>query len=227
VESLKYQNTRTKDEALVSMLLHGMPGTGKTEFVHYLGHILKKEVILKRSSEIQSAWVGQTEKNIASSFAEGRESGGILFFDEADSFLFPRQNATHSWEKSHTNEILTQLENHRGIVVFSTNDIDGLDHAALRRFGFKIRFDPLTPEGNMLFYKNMLMPLMQDGNDLTTVQMEQLKAISNLTPGDFAVVRNQAVLLVSGPVSHEKLITDLENEVKYKKEEKRIKGFGA
>lgn len=225
VGSLKHQSARTKDDTLVSMLLHGMPGTGKTEFVYYLGHILKKEVILKRSSEIQSKWVGGTEKNIAAAFTEGRESGGILLFDEADSFLFPRQEAMHSWEKSHTNEILTQLENHRGIVVFSTNDIEGLDHAALRRFGFKIRFDPLTSEGNVLFYQRMLMPLVQNNSNFTLAQMERLKAIQNLTPGDFAVVRNQFLLLKSKPVSHEKMITELENEVGYKKQMVKAIGF--
>ena len=225
VESLKYQKAESGKNALISMLLHGMPGTGKTEFVYYLGHILKKDVILKRSSEIQSKWVGETEKNIASAFEEGRETGGILFFDEADSFLFPRQGAMHSWEKSHTNEILTQLENHSGIVIFSTNDIDGLDHAALRRFGFKIRFDPLTPEGNILFFQNMLMPLAQNCGELTSFQMERLKAISNLTPGDFAVVRKQIALLGSQNIGYAELITALENEVSYKKSIGRAIGF--
>ena len=131
----------------------------------------------------------------------------------------------HSWEKSHTNEILTQLENHRGIVVFSTNDIDSLDHAVLRRFGFKIRFNPLTPEGTILLYQNMILPLVQNDGDLTSAHKERLKAIQNLTPGDFAVVRNQSMLLGSRPVSHEKMITELENEVGYKKQMVKAIGF--
>src|SRR5208283_781895 len=41
----------------ISILMHGLPGTGKTHFVNYLGHILEKDVILKRSSDIRSKWV--------------------------------------------------------------------------------------------------------------------------------------------------------------------------
>ena len=90
-------------------------------------------------------WVGETEQNIASAFRDAQENNKILFFDEADSFLYPRRDAFHSWEKSFTNEILTQLESYRGIVIFATNDINGLDNASMRRFRFKVEFKPLTP----------------------------------------------------------------------------------
>lgn len=201
----------------VSMLLYGMPGTGKSEFVSYLGHMLGREVLLKRASDIQSMWVGQTEKNIAEAFREARERGVVLFFDEADTFLFPRSQASHSWEKSFTNEILTQLENHRGVAIFATNDIDGLDHAALRRFGFKIRFDPLTPEGNLRFYETLLAPMLQEKTGLSAADRKRLEAMGSLTPGDFAAVRNQVSLLGAETMDHGKLIDLLENEVRYKK----------
>ncbi len=201
----------------VSILLYGMPGTGKTEFVYYLGNVLKKDVVLKRASEIQSKWVGETEKNIASAFGEAGERGGILFFDEADSFLFPRKDAMRSWEKSHTNEILTQLENFNGIVIFATNDIDGLDHAALRRFRFKVRFDPLTPEGNVMFYKSLMNPLVSARQPLSTHNEQMLRNIRNLTPGDFAVVKDQFSFFAINEVTHEALISALLNEVRYKK----------
>jgi len=201
----------------VSLLLYGMPGTGKTEFVYYLGHSLKKDVILKRASEIQSKWVGETEKNIAGAFAEAGENGAILLFDEADSFLFPRKDAMQSWEKSHTNEILTQLENFKGIVVFATNDIDGLDHAALRRFRFKVRFDPLTPEGNVHFYNSLLKPLLTVHQAMSEDEVNRLKGISGLTPGDIAVVKDQYEFFQNSEISHDLLIKALTNEAIHKR----------
>lgn len=201
----------------MSLLLYGIPGTGKSEFVYYLGHILDKEVVLRRCSDIHSMWVGETEKNIANAFREARENNSILFFDEADSFLFPRRDASHSWEKNFTNEILTQLESYTGIVIFATNDIDGLDHASLRRFRFKIEFQPLTPEGNLHFYNNLLGSLGFDNNELTHDEIAKIKSIKNLTPGDFAVVKDQYIFDERSLISHQKLIDSLMNEVSHKK----------
>lgn len=210
----------------LSLLFYGLPGTGKSEFVHYLGNLLEKEVLLKRCSEIQSMWVGETEKNIAYAFQEAQENNSILFFDEADSFLFPRSSAVRSWEISFTNEILAQLDSFTGIVIFATNDIDGLDHAALRRFKFKIEFRPLTPEGNLHFYKNLLDPLAQQVNAFSIDNARQLKSIRNLTPGDFAVVKDQFMFVNPSTITHQKLIESLMGEVMHKKQQRAISGFG-
>jgi MoxR-like ATPase len=43
----------------VSILLYGQPGTGKSEFVHYLGHCLGRDIALKRVSDIESKYVGK------------------------------------------------------------------------------------------------------------------------------------------------------------------------
>ncbi|MHB8846133.1 MAG: AAA family ATPase [Nitrospirota bacterium] len=199
-----------------SMLLYGMPGTGKSEFVNYLGDVLDLRVLLRRASDIRDSYVGETEKNIARAFREARETSSILFFDEADTFLYPRAAAQRSWEISFTNEILTQLESFRGIVAFATNDIDGLDHAALRRFRFKIRFDPLTPDGNEQFYQKILLPLSGDTMIPSEVAM-QVRNLRNLTPGDFSVVKDRYAFEEGGAIFHDKLIDALREEVAHKK----------
>jgi len=209
-----------------SVLLYGMPGTGKTEFVNYLGQRLGREVLLRRASDIQSPYVGVTEMNIASAFREAQDREQILFFDEADTFLFPRSMAHWSWEKSFTNEILTQLEYYRGIVIFSTNDIKGLDEAALRRFKFKIEFMPLAPDGNVHFYNTLLLPLTNDGKIPDRVE-GRLRCIYPLTPGDFVVVRDKYAFADLDDVSHQQLLQDLEDEVRLKRDKKVIAGFSA
>ncbi len=221
----QYIKLQEQKEHSLPLLLYGPPGTGKTEFVHYLGNILDKEVVLKRSSDIKSKWVGDTEANIAGAFNEAQTEGGILFFDEADSFLYPRSSADHSWEKSFTNEILAQLDSFFGIVIFATNDIDGLDHAALRRFRFKIEFHPLTPEGNLHFYQKLLTPMVSYGSAISEQDTQQIRCMSNLTPGDFAVVKEQFFFVDAATITHEKLIVSLMNEARHKQEKKRNIGF--
>lgn len=224
----RYSEVRETEKGSIvaaSLLLYGQPGTGKSEFVYYLGHKLGKEVLLKRSSEIQSMWVGQTEKNIADSFRTADKDGAILFFDEADTFLFPRKEASHSWEKSFTNEILTQLESYRGIVAFATNDMEGLDHASLRRFRFKIEFRLLNPDGVMHFYEKILGPFVKDNVLLTAEESGVLRGIKNLAPGDFAVVSDRHDFRCAATVTHRELIEALRNEVRYKSGEKKAIGF--
>lgn len=210
----------------LSLLLYGRPGTGKTEFVHYLGNLLGKDIVLKRCSELQSMWVGETEKNIANAFREAQENNSILFFDEADSFLYPRSSAHRSWEVSFTNEMLSQLDSFSGIAIFATNDIDGLDHAAMRRFKFKIEFRPLTSEGNLRFYDKLLRPLISGEVNLSSEVITQIKSIRNLTPGDFSVVRDQFLFVKPASVTHQKLIDSLNKESSHKKGEGEILGFG-
>ncbi len=221
----EYQNDNAENSHSIKMLLYGIPGTGKSEFVYYLANLLNRKVLLKRCSTIQSKWVGETEKNIAEAFCEAQENNSILFFDEADSLLYPRKEAIHSWEKSKTNEILTQMDSYTGIVVFATNDVDGLDHAAFRRFQFKIEFLPLAPEGNIQFYNSILSPLISKNIILTDKDIDCIQNIRNLTPGDFAVVKEQYTFVNQSKVTHQQLIESLLNETRHKESEKKITGF--
>ena len=55
-----------------SLCLQGPPGTGKSAFVRYLAERLGLQVTQKRASDLMSMWVGQTEQQIATAFAEAR-----------------------------------------------------------------------------------------------------------------------------------------------------------
>lgn len=57
-----------------------------------------------------------------------------------------RTGARRSWEVSQVNELLTQMEAFEGIFVASTNLIDTLHAASLRRFDFDVKFGYLTRE---------------------------------------------------------------------------------
>ena len=127
------------------LCLYGPPGTGKTAFGRHLAQALDRPLLVKRASDILSPYVGMAERNIAQMFREARADGAVLLLDEADSLLRDRQGAQRSWEVTQVNEMLTQMEEFRGIFIASTNLMNSLDAAAMRRFDACIRLGYLAP----------------------------------------------------------------------------------
>jgi transitional endoplasmic reticulum ATPase len=175
---------QTKRRAF-SLLLSGPPGTGKSAYARYLAERLDVPVISKRASDLLNAYVGDSEKAIARAFKEARDEGALLILDEVDSFLSDRRHAARSWEVSRVNELLTQLETHALPVVATTNFMERLDPACLRRFTFKIHLEPMTPLQVRLAFRLFF------GLDLTGTCGD----LTDLTAGDFRVVRSKADIL--------------------------------
>jgi hypothetical protein len=126
-------------------------------------------------------WVGGTEANIATAFAEARNNGAVLLFDEADSLLLDRADAQRSWEITQVNELLTWMDSHPLPFIAATNFARRLDPAALRRFVFKIELQSLPPVLLRRAFEQFFDRSAPSG----------LEALQGLTPGDFAVVQRQ------------------------------------
>lgn len=168
-----------------SLCLQGPPGTGKSAWTRYLAHRLGLEVTQKRASDLMSMWVGQTEKNIAQAFREAADDGSFLVFDEADSLLADRRGAARNWEISQVNEMLTWMERHPLPFACTTNLIEKLDPATLRRFVFKISVGYMDANrANAMFRAWFDLP-----------PPAALSSLQVLTPGDFAVARQKAEIL--------------------------------
>jgi ATP-dependent 26S proteasome regulatory subunit len=171
------------------LCLYGPPGTGKSAFGHWLGGRLGRPVLLRRASDLLGPYVGQTEEKIATAFRMAREDGAILQIDEVDGFLADRQQAQRSWEASLVNEMLTQMESFKGIFVASTNLMQGLDPAALRRFDAKVLFGYLRSDQA---WRLLLRACGQCGLAIPEEGQEEIRsrlaASVALTPGDFAAV---------------------------------------
>lgn len=170
------------------LCLYGPPGTGKSAFGLWLGERLSRPVALKRASDLLGPYVGQTEANIAKAFKIAHRDGAILQIDEVDSFLAGRDRASHNWETAMVNEMLTQMESFSGIFIATTNLMNGLDPAAMRRFDAKILFDYLLPDQTW----RMLLRLCEQCGIEPPGENARLSArlATNraLTPGDFAAV---------------------------------------
>ncbi len=175
--------------------LYGRSGTGKSGFAQYLANFLDKALLSKKGSDLLGMYVGQTEKQIASMFEQAEQEGAILLLDEGDSFLRDRTGVHQQWEVTQVNELLIQMEKYEGIFIISTNLIENLDVASLRRFDFKIQFDYMRPEQSWAMFQEV-MKTMGITNNLNEKALElKIKSLQNLTPGDFAtIIRKSKVL---------------------------------
>ena len=165
---------------------YGPPGTGKTAWASWLAEQLDMPLLLKQGSDLLDPYVGGTEQKIAAAFEQAKSENGVLVLDEVDSFLFSRDNAQRSWERSQVNEMLTQIERFEGLLIVSTNLMDILDPAALRRFDLKLKFDYLSATQRQDFAKNQAKYLGL--GELNEGDLHFIERLNLLTPGDFAAV---------------------------------------
>ena len=181
--------TQLKQSPSARLCLYGPPGTGKTAFGHWLADEVGQPLHVQKASDLLSPYVGMTERKIARTFELAVEDGAVLLIDEVDSFLQDRTRAKHSWEVTQINEMLTQIESFPGILIASTNLIDHLDPASLRRFDIKLHFDYLLPTqaARLLhsYCQSLGLPLPSPA-DLTLTH-----TMHAATPGDFAAVARQ------------------------------------
>lgn len=197
--SLEWLNTDVPIPSLVegvkrrpqgTFCFYGAAGTGKSELARYMADQIGKPLVIKRTSDILSKWLGESEQNIAAMFDEARQQDAVLVLDEADSFLADRRDAQRSWEVTQVNELLTQMEAFEGIFVCTTNLMSKLDQASLRRFAFKVRFDPLKSELRIAMFRQELVRMGGTESECTEWE-SKVQGLDKLTPGDFAVAVRQ------------------------------------
>jgi SpoVK/Ycf46/Vps4 family AAA+-type ATPase len=123
----------------------GPPGTGKTICAEALAYALDKRLLVVRYSELESRWVGQTAKHVASVFRAAERQDAVLFFDEADAIAGRRFTAVNAAYEREANAVvsvlLSELEHFPGVVIFATNLAANIDPAFERRIRTHILFE--------------------------------------------------------------------------------------
>jgi len=208
------------------LCLYGPPGTGKTAYGRWLAQQLEMPLLIKRASDLMSPFVGQHEKNVAEAFRQATEDGALLLIDEVDSFLQDRRGAVRSWEVSQVNEMLTQMESFSGIFIASTNLMDNLDQAALRRFDLKVKFGYLKSEQAFALLSRYCTALNLPEPAAEVAQiLAKDSQLQRLTSGDFAAVSRQHRFRPFQTV--EQLVEALRTECVLKGEVRKPIGFVA
>jgi len=189
-----------------NICFYGPPGTGKTALAGYIATEMDRPLMSKKASDILGKYVGETEQNIARMFEEAQQDRAVLLLDEADSLLRDRRGARQSWEVSQVNELLVQMEHFNGLLICSTNLMEDLDQASLRRFAIKVKFDYLKPDQAWAMLQQECIGELTDSDRITVTGMK------SLAPGDFSAVQKRLSILGLDATA-ETMIRELRAEV--------------
>lgn len=140
----------------LTILLHGVSGSGKTLFAYQLAKKMKASIYRVDFTKLVSKYIGETEKNISKMFKEfynlqeNTKKRYILLLNESDGLMNKRiENIRHSndiFANQSQTQLLEELERFKGIMIATTNIVQNLDQAFYRRFIFKIHFETPTVE---------------------------------------------------------------------------------
>lgn len=187
---LEEDNLRTTQERLVqkalpkgvTALLHGAPGTGKTESVLQIAKATNREIMKVDISASRSMWFGESEKIIKQvfkdykSYAKKQRLTPILFFNEADAIIAKRKEANSSnvsdTENRIQNILLEEIENFEGILIATTNLATNMDTAFERRFLFKIEFRKPSITAKSEIWKSKIPQLSEEDCELLASQFD-------------------------------------------------------
>ncbi len=124
-------------EPPTGLLLYGPPGTGKTTIARVLAHESHCHFVATSPAEINSMWLGESEKSVKKLFDEARaKAPAIIFLDEIDALLPSRSGGVNQYSDKVVNQFLHEMDgltrNRRIFVIGATNRRDMLDPALLR-----------------------------------------------------------------------------------------------
>lgn len=145
----------------VTMLFYGSPGTGKTLMAQAIADEMKMDLKIYGMAEIGSSEPGGSERVIQRIFKEakdlltGEDKKRVILFDECDSLLYDRAKVGVILG-AQINALLSEIERHEGIVIFTTNRIGTLDPALERRITAKIEFTFPTKEERLKIWERLI-----------------------------------------------------------------------
>jgi transitional endoplasmic reticulum ATPase len=164
-------------EPPTGLLLYGPPGTGKTTIARVLAHESHCHFLATSPAEINSMWLGESEKAVKRLFDEARaKAPAIVFLDEIDALLPSRSGGVNQYSDKVVNQFLHEMDglikNRRIFVVGATNRRDMLDPALLRggRLSREIEIPlPDLPARRALFELAMTNARLDDDIDLDSL----------------------------------------------------------
>lgn len=166
----------------VTVLLHGTPGTGKTESVLQIAKATNRQIMKVEISESRSMWFGESEKiikkifNDYKVFSKNQKITPILFMNEADALISKRRDSNQTnvsdTENRIQNILLEEIENFEGIFIATTNLATNMDKAFERRFLFKIEFQKPSVTAKSQIWKSKMPHLTDEDCELLATEFD-------------------------------------------------------
>ena len=182
-----------------SFLLTGPSGTGKSLIVKALATETGLRLITVDAASVFSKWVGESEKALRTVFKKAKQAAPcILFFDSLEAFV-PVSHALPQLESGLANRLarqfIAELDKTTAlgevILIATTSCPDLVDPAAVRRFGFVIRFTkPDASQRAEIFGVHLRRVSLDDDLDLAALARDS----EGLSGADIAAACQQAVL---------------------------------
>jgi transitional endoplasmic reticulum ATPase len=145
-------NNNGKKNGKNGILLHGVPGTGKTAFAEALAGEVGLKFMKVNIGSMASRWINQTTEQLQDIIDSAlRQAPCVLFFDEVEAILPDRSRIDRgdSEEAKVVGSFLSsidKLRDGRVLVIAATNYIDRVDNAAIREGRFDFRIEVTVPD---------------------------------------------------------------------------------
>ena len=161
------------------LLFHGPPGNGKTRCAGAVAHALGLPLLKVRVDGLIESFLGATNANVRKVFDFAENVPGVLFFDEFDALVRPRDAAAHDvGEMSRVvNSFLQILDEFDGSypIVVATNLPQLIDRAVRRRFDEVVAFDRPTAAMAETLIRRVLGPTAGDLPAIPDVSMAAME----------------------------------------------------
>jgi SpoVK/Ycf46/Vps4 family AAA+-type ATPase len=201
---------RTPYGRAVSALFTGEPGTGKTMCATLVARELGVELYRVDLSKMVDKYIGETEKHLATLFAEAERGRCVLLFDEADSLFGKRtkggESATERYANLEVNYLLQRIETFSGIVILTTNQESVIDDAFKRRLRYRVSFPFPSEDERELMWRRLIPPEAPVGPDLDPATLARKYRLSGGHMKSAVLRAAFAAAAASEPISQAHLV---------------------
>ena len=165
------------------------------------------EIIVKRYHDLVSKWVGQSEEQIYQAFKEAEDKRALLLLDEVDGYISRKTDVYSGGDKAHndiTTSFMVNLEEYNGLVIATSNHIELIESALVRRFHKIVEFKFLTYEGMRILFRRYFPDV-----DFDKRKLERICSLGSIGPGDFVAVKELTEYMEPDDVTGEFIIESL------------------